>query len=103
MPLSTWMRKTLNNMEKKTDTIALKSPYFSAGGRFGWDNKDLVGFGINRKYFVGQGTIIIKTKWGDYKIDKVYATALVKKYNAVYIAKGVTLGVIPRFACDEIK
>lgn len=96
------MDKKINWREYPTHTVNLKNPYFGAGKNYGWDKDidDLCGFGVNVDLLVGNGEVIIKTKYGDYRIGKVFAKSICDKYNSYYYTKGVTIAVIPRKLCD---
>jgi len=91
-------------MEYKTTTIELRNPIYQADSIFEkWAWKDSWGFGIKESLLFGYGCIRINTKYGDFKIDKVFAKALADKYKLRHIArKSTRLVVVPRQLCDRL-
>ena len=87
-----------------TKTVELREPFWGAGKKYRWgrDNLDLVGFGVRLDYLFGEGIIVIKTRWGNYRVDKELAKVACKGYRAYYVTKGVILAVIPRHICEKI-
>ena len=75
--------------------LNIREPYYSAGIKYKWPQKP-VGLGIARKHFNGDGDIELTV--GDdpqiWVVDKKGALDFVRKYNSVYIIKGVKLGVV---------
>jgi hypothetical protein len=95
------------NMTTSTNEtlVHIREAYWSAGDKFKWNNRwSRAGVGIAIPSFRGDGYITMKldNPEGIYRIEKMEARNIVKRWNSVMTQKGVRLGVLPLDAFDEV-
>lgn len=77
------------------EPIHILTPFYSAGKKYGWNGAP-IGLGINVRLLEGSGDICVRVGESKdvWKIDKTRALDFIKKYQSLYKARTVTLGVI---------
>jgi hypothetical protein len=88
--------------EEQPRELKLEEPWWGAGTNLKWGLVDRCGFGISKTLYNSGNVFIIKTNYGDFRIDKATIEEFAKTHNVSDTRKGTPLVIIPRELCQKI-